>query len=237
MDKSEIRETLWHRLAESGEARFPFPVAGRIPNFAGARAAADRVSTLPEWKQADTVKANPDYAQYHVRINALEAGKDVFVAVPRLSTEACFFHLDPTTIDDPADAATINGASEWGTPRHPADLPSIEFVIVGSVGVCRDGGRVGKGEGYSDLEFAILQEFNRVSASTPVVTTVHNLQVFEGSIPLSPHDVPLTWICTPTRAVETTNNAKSPDGIDWSLVTEDDIEEKPVLNHIRERED
>jgi hypothetical protein len=43
-------------------ARFP-GAAGRIPNFAGAEAAAERLRLTPEWQRATTVKANPDSAQ------------------------------------------------------------------------------------------------------------------------------------------------------------------------------
>ena len=44
----------------------------------------------------------------------------------------------------------------------------------------RTGNRVGKGEAYSDLEFAVLREFDRVDSETVVATTVHDCQVVEG---------------------------------------------------------
>ena len=39
-------------------ARFP-GAAGRIPNFTGAEAAAERLRGLPAWQAAGTVKSNP----------------------------------------------------------------------------------------------------------------------------------------------------------------------------------
>ncbi|NIS34221.1 MAG: 5-formyltetrahydrofolate cyclo-ligase, partial [Actinobacteria bacterium] len=58
-----LRERVWDDLEEAGVARFPFPPHGRIPNFAGAEAAADRLAETPEWAAADAIKANPDAPQ------------------------------------------------------------------------------------------------------------------------------------------------------------------------------
>ena len=46
---------------------------GRIPNFAGAKLAAERLAGHRIWKRAQVVKANPDSPQTHVRRRALEA--------------------------------------------------------------------------------------------------------------------------------------------------------------------
>lgn len=39
------------------------------------------------------------------------------------------------------------------------------------------GWRVGKGEGYTDLEFAMMAAMGAVSQETPVLTIVHDCQV------------------------------------------------------------
>ena len=44
MDKQALRERTWDALEAEGVARFPFPPHGRIPNFAGADAAATRLT-------------------------------------------------------------------------------------------------------------------------------------------------------------------------------------------------
>jgi 5-formyltetrahydrofolate cyclo-ligase len=38
-----------------------------------------------------------------------------------------------------------------------ADTPALDAIVCGSVAVTHDGRHCGKGEGYSDLEFAILR--------------------------------------------------------------------------------
>jgi hypothetical protein len=57
--KQAVRERVWALLERERAARFP-GAKGRIPNFAGAPAAAARLASLPAWRAARVVKANPD---------------------------------------------------------------------------------------------------------------------------------------------------------------------------------
>src|SRR6201995_4693896 len=81
--KAELRQEVWAAMRAAKVARFP-GAAGRIPNFTGAEAAAERLRALPSWQAARTVKSNPDSAQLPVRQRALEDGKIVYMGVPRL---------------------------------------------------------------------------------------------------------------------------------------------------------
>ncbi len=129
LTKQERRERVWDDLEESGEARFSFPPHGRIPNFAGADSAADRLAAQPEFEQAETIKINPDSPQRPVRKRALHAGKTLYMAVPRLAEEECFLELDPDRIDDIDDATTISGADEAGVQVPPDDVAPIDLVV------------------------------------------------------------------------------------------------------------
>jgi len=239
MDKQSIREEIWDALEDDGIARFPFPPHDRIPNFAGATEAAERLTATEAWAGADVVKANPDAPQLPVRRRALRAGKTVYVAVPRLADEHPFRALDPERIDatDGAsidDATTISGIDEYGEAVGPDEVPHVELIVSGSVAVSPAGTRIGKGEGYSDLEFAVLSELGAVDGDTSVVTTVHERQV-EDSLPTADsHDVPLDLIVTPEQVLETGSDRNDrPDGIDWSLLDDDRIAEIPVLQQLR----
>jgi 5-formyltetrahydrofolate cyclo-ligase len=231
MEKQALRERVWDELEESGVARFPFPPHGRIPNFEGADGAAHRLTDTDIWGQAEALKANPDSPQRPVRHRALEAGKVVYVAVPRLREAKCFLRLDPSEISDLDRATTISGSAELGTHVEPESMPTIDLVISGSVAVDEAGGRIGKGEGFSDLEFALLAELDLVGPETTVVTTVHERQVrtAEAPLPHDTHDVPIDLVVTPERSVETETAYDRPDGIDWEAISAEDIEEMPVL--------
>ncbi|MFC7132770.1 MULTISPECIES: 5-formyltetrahydrofolate cyclo-ligase [Salinibaculum] len=232
MDKQALRERVWDDLEASGEARFPFPPHGRIPNFAGADAAAQRLADEPEFRAADAIKINPDSPQRPVRRLALEAGKTLYMAVPRLAEEECFVELDPDRIDDIDNATTIGGADEEGVQVPPDDVAPIDLVVSGSVAVTEDGDRIGKGEGYSDLEYALLLELGLVDGETPVATTVHERQVVEGPVETAAHDVGMDLVVTPERVVRP-GEVYKPAGIDWALLSEERIAEIPVLERFR----
>jgi 5-formyltetrahydrofolate cyclo-ligase len=229
--KAAVRARIWDRLAADGIARFPFPPHGRITNVEGAPAAADRAMALPELDCADAVKANPDAPQLPLRRRLLKAGTTVYMAVPRLGEEACFVELDPASVSDLDAAPTVSHMGNYGTRVGPEALPEIDAVVVGSVAVDESGARIGKGEGYSDLEFAVLREFGLVDDETPTVTTVHDVQVIEETIDPGRHDVPIDVVCTPTRTIRTDPGPK-PAGIYWSELGETRREEIPVLDRL-----
>lgn len=236
MDKQEIRERVWTLLEERGVGRFPKPLRDRIPNFEGAEQAAARVVELPEWKSANRLKCNPDAPQRPLRLRALEDGKLVFMAVPRLRTERGFLRLDPRSLQGRlSQATTIRGAFALGEPVAAEELGRIDLVVVGSVGVNRHGARVGKGGGYSDLEFAIARELSCVDEETPVLTTVHELQVLAGHIPMTDHDVPLDFIVTPQEVLRTRRRFQKPKGLLWNELTGRQIDAMPVLRKLRAR--
>ncbi|HEY3098405.1 MAG TPA: 5-formyltetrahydrofolate cyclo-ligase [Methylomirabilota bacterium] len=230
-DKQALREAIWSLLTRRRLGRFPFPLTDRIPNFRGAEAAAERLTTLPEWAAARRLKCNPDAAQLPVRRAALAAGKHVFMAVPRLSAPKCFLHLDPARLRGRlAQAATIGGAAKLGTPVGPDALGHIDLIVAGSVAVDLRGGRVGKGGGYSDLEFALAVAHGAVDDTTLVVTTVHDAQVIRGPmIPMTSHDVPVDVVATPTRLIRTRHTLPRPTGVHWDELTDAQLAAMPPL--------
>lgn len=232
--KQALRERVWTLLQRRRVARFPLPVTGRIPNFKGAEEAAARAATLPEWKAARRIKCNPDAPQRPLRLRALRDGKLVFMAVPRLTAERCFLRLDPARLGDRlAEAATIGGASRLGEPVTPQELGRIDLIVAGSVAVNARGARVGKGGGYSDLEFALARAAGAVDERTPVLTTVHAFQVLKGGIPMTPHDVPVDLVVTPERVIRTRPAFAKPAGIRRDELSPEQIEAMPVLGRLR----
>jgi 5-formyltetrahydrofolate cyclo-ligase len=233
VNKESFRERVWDELEESGEARFPYPPHGRIPNFAGAGRAADRLAETDAWHDAEVLKANPDSPQLPVRRAALRAGKTIYMAVPRLRDAKPFFRLDPAEIDDYESATTIGGSAEVGVPVDPGEMAGIDLIVSGSVAVSETGARIGKGEGYSDLEYAVCRELGLVDGETPVATTVHERQVIDADLAPDTHDVPLSLVVTPERTIRAGTALKYPTGIDWDALTDERIAEIPVLERLR----
>jgi 5-formyltetrahydrofolate cyclo-ligase len=228
-DKDEARQAVWDRLQAERLARFPFPPHGRIPNVAGARAAAERLFEVEPFRSAKRLKINPDAPQRPVRELALRRGLTVFVPTPRL--RGGFRKLDPARIapDQISAAASLSKGARFAAEVALADLPEIDAIVCGSVAVTRDGCRCGKGEGYSDFEYAILRELGQ--PPVPVATTVHPVQ-FVGRLPHDPTDLPLALIVTPDEVVRIAAPAPAPSGIDWARLSEADLDAMPVLREL-----
>ncbi len=233
MSKANLRRRIWSLLTEERVSRFPGAV-GRIPNFVGSERAARLLATLPIWQRAGTCKCNPDASQWPVRHLALEEGKVVYMAVPRLRADHCFLELDPKRIGGSLrQAASIRGAARAGRPVPVAAVAPLDLIMCGSVAVNRRGARVGKGGGYSDIEFALLTAWGKVSGETPIATTVHPLQMVQEEIEMQIHDIPVDVIVTPEEVLETRTTFPRPSGIYWDLLSEEKIAAIPVLDQIR----
>jgi len=231
MTKREIREWVWTLLKKRGVELFP-GAWGRIPNFVGAKEAAKRGTLLKVFRDAKFIKANPDSPQRPLRETALIMGKTIFMAVPRLRSLKCFIRLDPKKISSPSFASTIKGALREGELVHPGELPKIDLIIAGSVAVNRRGQRIGKGGGFSDLEYAIGRTFGFITGETPILTTVHPLQILEKEFPWKPHDIPVDFIVTPEEIIETNTKIKRPSGILPEFLTDEKIGKIPILREL-----
>jgi len=229
--KRELRKECWLALRVARAERFP-GVEGRIPNFVGAEAAAALLTEWPRWKRARVIKSNPDSPQRPVRHAALKAKKKLYLAVPRLTAAKPFVELDPEELE-PGElwkASSIAGGLELGRPVALEEMEPIDLIVTGCVGVTREGARLGKGGGFSDIEYALLRELGLVKPRTPVVTLVHPSQVLPaGAIPMTVHDLSLDLIVTPDERIDCPRTFKRARGVLWDELDAAKIASIPVL--------
>lgn len=232
--KAAIRRQVWTLLEERGVARFPRPILGRIPNFEGAELAAARLAALPEFERARVVKVNPDAPQRPVRYRVLAAGKVLLTPTPRLRSG--FLVVDPAALSKSRclEAASIGGAFRFGRPVRLDELPRVDLVVAGSVAVAPSGARLGKGGGYSELEYGVLRELGLLTSQVPVWTTVHELQLVP-EVPMEAFDVPVDRVVTPSRVLECGGGLAKPRGILWEWVSAEQLAAMPVLGELRGR--
>jgi len=230
--KGEIRERIWSLMEREGISRPPLPIRHRIPNFAGAERAAERLGEVRAFRAAEVVKVNPDSPQSPVRKLALSAGKLLIMPTPRLRRG--FLAIDPKRLPKGAlgMAASISGAFKFGRELDLERAPRIDFIVAGSVAVAPDGSRLGKGGGYSEIEYGILWELGLIDEGTPIATTVHEAQIVEG-IPMEDHDLTVDYIATPLRVLETHANRPMPKGIMWHKLPKGALEGIPLPSWLK----
>ena len=236
--KDVIRHTIWRELEAAGVN--VGPAWSMIPNFSGADMAAWHLAQTGAWKLARTVKTNPDHAQTPIRIRALYDGKVVYTPVPYLTKDFPYLRLDPEKLIAAEIsfelAATPQGFMTYGERLEFEDVAPLDFCVVGSVAVSRAGGRTGKGAGFADLETAIFRELGTVTATTPMATSIHSLQLVpDDAIVIESHDSPLDFVATEKELVATGNTMTRPMGVDWTKVRTDQFETIPFLTRLRDR--
>ncbi|MEM2643648.1 MAG: 5-formyltetrahydrofolate cyclo-ligase [Candidatus Bathyarchaeia archaeon] len=232
LSKEEIRRKIWALMEETGISRFPKPVYGRIPNFVGSNIAAQKLAEQWEFKRAKVIKVNPDSPQRMVRFLALLNGKTLLMPTPRLSSG--FLLLEPRKIPKRAyeDASSIRGAFKYGEICSIDEIPNVDLIVAGSVAVSKDGVRVGKGGGYSEIEYGILRELGVVDEKTPIFTTVHDIQVVD-FVPKDVYDLIVDAIITPTKVIRINDVGERPKGIMWDRIEIERINEIPPLIQLR----
>ena len=152
------------------------------------------------------------------------------MAVPRLANPEPFFYLDPDDLAaTPRAASSIKGATRSARTIRMEDMEPVDLVVTGCVAVDPTGARMGKGGGFSDLEYALAWEAGLIGPATVVATTVHEIQVLDpGLIPLAGHDMGLDLIVTPERVINCPRRARLP-SVKWEELTDQKIASIPLL--------
>lgn len=196
-NKKTLRRRVWDTLTNNNLIIPPKSAYGRIPNFKGSIEAAELLRSTDEWIDSNTIFCSPDTAQIKVREFALKDNKTLVMATPKLKYD--YLSINPeNAVGIEEHASTIEGAFEIG--RRVDKFPKIDMVIEGSVAVDLNGNRLGKGGGYGDMEISHLFQEEVIDNKTPIVTTVHKIQIVD-KIPVEEHDKQINMIVTPLNII------------------------------------
>ncbi|KAK2587147.1 hypothetical protein KPH14_002905 [Odynerus spinipes] len=239
--KHSFRSKIWDYMTKNDLVNFPFSIRNRIPNFKDAAKAAQHLAELEEFKKAKVIKINPDKPQEPVRFLALEANKEILVPIPRLRS-GLFLHVTPVAGMSKKELralSTIRGLKQAGKPLGIDSNIKVDLVVLGSVCVDRKGYRLGKGEGFADLEFAMMVRMGAVTENTTVVTTVHDCQIVD-DLPtqlFKEYDVLVDIIITPTQTIVVEKKSKKYCGIIWEMLSQRKLTSMPVLTQLKEMDE
>ncbi|XP_062997275.1 methenyltetrahydrofolate synthase domain-containing protein isoform X1 [Elgaria multicarinata webbii] len=239
VSKWDIRHKIWDYMEANNLADFPRPVHHRIPNFKGSFQMNGSIQACDVFDIAGEVKVDPDKPLEGIRLAVLQARKTLLVPTPRLRT-GLFNRIIPppgATKEILRKCATSQGVRDYSVPVGLDAKVHVDLVVVGSVAVSEKGWRIGKGEGFADMEYAMMASMGAVKEDTIIVTAVHDCQVVD--IPeelLGDHDLTVDYILTPTRAIKTGCKRPKPRGILWHEISHETLIKIPILKSLRYRE-
>jgi 5-formyltetrahydrofolate cyclo-ligase len=158
----------------------------------------------------------------------------LIMATPGLRDGFYLLHQGAIKARDWQQAARSSGVRRFGKRLNTThkEIGIIDLMATGAVAVDLQGGRIGKGSGYFDLEYMILREIGSVNEQTPIVALVDDLQVRE-HVPMEEKDVAVDFICTPTRVITIERRLVRPSQIPWNLLLEKALKGMRPLKELR----
>ena len=247
-EKSILREQIWREVDRFVTG--PKPVQGRIPNFKGSKAAANKLVNTIEFQNANVIKVHPSLNAIPLREQVLRHGKTLLVP-PLPGHDFLYFKVMPESVQNHNFnwAAQKRGFNKIGVPLDLKNIPKIDLFVVAATVVSKNGCRAGKGKGYGEVEWGIACELGAVSSSTPVATLVHDVQVVSNerfpSQLMDCHDLPVDIVATPTRLIRCDMALKDqniklpktclskPSGIFWNKITANMMEDIGALKSLK----
>lgn len=198
--KELLRKSVYDNLFNNGFSNRVNGDYGKIPDFKGSDMAALNLSKTEEWKNSKTIFCSPDSAQIPVRYLALKDSKNIIMASPNLEHGYLFLSNELSNQEDSIihKVARKEGAFDYSSKI--ATFPKVDLVVEGSVAVDKSGNRIGKGKGFADREIADLFKRELISKNTPLVTTIHPLQLVD-YVPMESHDMKLNMIVTTDEVI------------------------------------
>lgn len=183
MNLGALREEVWNALARYDLALHPTPPHGHHPNFKGAKRAAERLISTPEFQGTRTILVGMDAVLKPLREAALKAGKALILPHPDRAGE--FLQVAGL---NPKKLFRVREVSRYGQ-RVELEASRIDLVLIGAVAVDEEGGWVGKGYGFP-------QAWLQVEA--PFATLAHPVMIYP-RLPVRERTVQL--IATPQRLI------------------------------------
>ena len=213
-------------------------LADRVPEPAPqVGRAAEKVRGLPAWRPATTVFATPGDTLQQVRINCLADGKNLIMPGPGLKEGFFLVPARSVPFRDLGHAVTYKGLPKFGRPLSLANLAglTIDLLVTDAVAVDRNGGRLGRGEGFFDLAAAILAEAGALAPQAGIIAIIAKEQLLEPPLPQDPWDVRVQAAVTP-EDIHTFESTEQLDlRIFWDELTPERIRKITPLYKIREK--
>lgn len=239
--KRSLRVQTWRKIQDNRCGMGFNAIFNRIPGFVDSDKAANLLAETEEFKKAQNIKVNIDRALYWIKLETLLKGKTLYLPGTRDSS-ALYLKVDvpaDATDEQMKEILNIQDVQQHRTEISLENKVKLDMIVIGSVAVSRDGYRIGRGNGFTDLDIGLLIEIGSITPETIIATMVHDLQVVD-SLPLGlfqKYDTPVDLIVTPTQVIHVANRLPRPTGLFWELLSQRRLKIIPVLQTLKETQE
>lgn len=250
--KVDIRTLVWEKLRKVAypDSRFHWDFAEFIADFEGSDNATRLIldsdffnsaidnNTVNSKGRKNLIFVTPDNCLETFRYQLLV--RNIPFLMTTYGIKRGFYILDPTKIKKELYlyAATLDGMEKLGTHVTLEELKNskifIPLMITGTGAINDKGIRFGKGHGYFDLEWAMLNTINCIDLKlTKCVAVVHDVQLLKG-IELKPEifDTICDYIVTNTKIIKTAEIKKPDCGVLWDVLAPGMMEDIEPLKEL-----
>ena len=241
-DRDETRQTIWkalHSVARP-DSRFHFDFGEFITDFEGSDLATVRLTAMECYQNAKVVFVTPDNCLELLRAQVIRDKKALLMT--SYGIRRGFFELLATDVPAGLEAWAIllDVIERIGRFISLAEIqqkyPHIDLLVTGGSAVNLQGARFGKGHGFFDIEWATLYAMGVVDVSTPIVDLVHDCQLVDQKLDISPFDTICDYIVTPTQTIHVSEPQKPVGGIYWDRLAPGMMQDISILEELQELE-
>lgn len=239
MNAKEARIMIWEQLRKVAkpDSRFSWNFAEFITDYEGSDKNAQLLCSQEFYKKSKIIFITPDNNLVYFREQAIKDGK--IILMTNYGITRGFFLIKPEWVPKGKEdmAATLDGVQYYWKhmtlKRIKKELEHVDMMVTGASAITPSGIRFGKGHGYFDLEWAMLNTIGVANNDTTIVTVGHDCQVVDVDVTVQPYDTAFDWIITPTRVIETRHEFPRPSqGVIWSLLSPGMLEQIPPLQEL-----
>jgi 5-formyltetrahydrofolate cyclo-ligase len=238
-DRNVSRQKVWDELRAVArpDSRFHYDFAEFITDFEGSDQATQRLIQLEIYRQAQVVFITPDNCLELLRAQTIRDGKVLLMT--SYGIRRGFIELLPADVPPGMEdwAILLDVIERVGRYISLAQIqeryPRIDLLVTGGSAVNRQGARFGKGHGFFDIEWATLYSMGVVDVTTPIVDVVHDCQIVEEALDLSPFDTICDEIVTPTQVIHVPSPQKPAGGIYWQHLAPGMMESISILKELQ----
>ena len=241
VSKNLVRKDAWNTLRKVAvpDSRFHLDFSMYIPDFNGSSECVKRIRALDVWKESALNFITPDNCLVELRKWGIIDNKVQIMST--YGMRGGFLILTRKDIAEGQEdfAATLDGAQRYAKSISLEDVQKLrhfDLVITGASAVNLEGVRYGKGHGYFDLEWGIFSALGVIDSNTSLLTVVHDCQVIDRILPVSPYDTITDYIITPTQLIKVKPQRQRPKGIQWGKLRRKMVQEIPPLRELKKIE-